>query len=218
MSAIPSLQGERPQLPVALEAASISLHSVSFPLVIHPPRRLSDQELLLFCAANEPLRIEHTAQGDLVVMTPAGGKTGNKEGYLFRELDLWVEREGKGIAFNSNTGFLLPDGSMRVPDAAWLSDEKWRALTGKQQDGFVPACPEFVVELRSPSDRASQVEERMEFWIDKGALSGWLIDPQRQMAMIYRPAVEPETLLKPEFLEGEGPVAGFRLKMQRFWE
>jgi Uma2 family endonuclease len=179
---------------------------------------LSDQELLLFCAANEPLRIEHTAQGDLVVMTPAGGKTGNKEGYLFRELDLWVEREGKGIAFNSNTGFLLPDGSMRVPDAAWLSDEKWRALTGKQQDGFVPACPEFVVELRSPSDRASQVEERMEFWIDKGALSGWLIDPQRQMAMIYRPAVEPETLLKPEFLEGEGPVAGFRLKMQRFWE
>jgi Uma2 family endonuclease len=217
MPAIPLLQGEGPQLPVALDAASISLHSVSFPLVIHPPRRLSDQEFLLFCAANEPLRIEHTAQGDLVVMTPAGGKTGNKEGYLFRELDLWVEREGKGIAFNSNTGFLLPDGSMRLPDAAWLSENKWQALTGKQQEGFVPACPEFVVELRSPSDRVSRVEERMEFWIENGAHLGWLIDPQRKLAMVYQPQQEPETLLSPQYLEGSGPVAGFRLAMERFW-
>jgi Uma2 family endonuclease len=128
-----------------------------------------------------------------------------------------VEREGKGIAFNSNTGFLLPDGSMRLPDAAWLSSEKWQALTDKQQEGFVPACPEFVVELRSPSDRASQVEGRMELWIEQGAQLGWMIDPQRRLAMIYRSGQEPETLLAPEYLEGSGPVEGFRLAMERFW-
>jgi Uma2 family endonuclease len=218
MSAVPTIRENESRLPEVPEAAKLFLRSVPLPLLLRLPKRLSDNELLLFCAANEPLRIERTAEGDLVVMTPAGGKTGNKEGYLFRELDLWIEREGKGIAFNSNTGFVLPDGAMRLPDLAWLSDEKWQALTGKQQEGFIPACPEFVVELRSPSDRASLVEERMEFWIDQGTLLGWLIDPQRQLAMIYRSGQEPKTLLKPEFLEGEGVVAGFRLKMQRFWE
>jgi len=218
MSAVPTVRRNASRLPEISGNAKLSLCSLPFPLLLRLPKRLSDHELLQFCAANEPLRIERTAEGDLIVMTPAGGKTGNKEGYIFRELDLWVEREGKGIAFNSNTGFLLQDGAMRLPDAAWLSDEKWRALTGKEQEGFVPACPEFVVELRSPSDRASQVEERMEFWIEKGALLGWLIDPQRQLAMIYRPGCEPETLLKPELLDGEGLMHGFRLKMQRFWD
>lgn len=218
MSAVPSFRENESQLPEISEAAQISLRSIPLPLVLHLPKRLTDHELLQFCAANEPLRIERTAEGDIVVMTPVGGKTGNKEGYLFRELDLWVEREGRGIAFNSNTGFILPDGAMRLPDLAWLSSGKWQALTGKQQEGFIPACPEFVVELRSPSDRASLVEERMEFWMEQGALLGWLIDPQRQLAMVYRPAREPEILLKPEFLDGEGVLTGFRLKMQRFWE
>jgi Uma2 family endonuclease len=217
MSAVPSPRENESRLSEIPEAAKLSLRSIPLPLVLHLPKRLSDYELLQFCAANEPLRIERTAEGDIVVMTPAGGKTGNKEGYIFRELDLWVEREGKGIAFNSNTGFALPNGAMRLPDAAWLSDEKWQSLTSRQQEGFIPVCPEFVVELRSPSDRASQVEERMEFWIEQGALLGWLIDPQRQLAMIYRPGREPETLLKPELLDGEGIIAGFRLKMQRFW-
>ena len=217
MSAIPSIREAGKELAAALGATSLSLDSVSLPLVLHPPKRLTHQELASFCAANELLRIEHTAEGDLIVMTPAGGKTGNKEGHLFRELDLWVERAGKGIAFNSNTGFLLPDGSMRLPDAAWLSSEKWQALTDKQQEGFVPACPEFVVELRSPSDRVSQVEGRMELWIEQGAQLGWLIDPQRRLAMIYRSEQEPETLLAPEYLEGSGPVEGFRLAMERFW-
>lgn len=218
MSAVPSLWENEPQHSDDSTVGSISLSSVPLPLVLRLPKQLSDEELQHFCAANEPLRIERTKEGDLVVMTPAGGKTGNKEGYIFRELDFWVEREGKGIAFNSNTGFILPDGTMRLPDAAWLSDGQWQALTGKEQDGFVPARPEFIVELRSPSDRVSQIEERMEFWMEQGVLLGWLIDPQRKLAMIYRPGQESETILAPEFLEGEGPIVGFRLKMQRFWE
>ncbi len=217
MSAIPLLKQNAVPVSTAPQTVRLSLDALPFPLVIRLPKRMSGEELLQFCAANELLRIEHTADGDLVVMTPAGGKTGNKEGYLIRELDLWAERDGKGIAFNSNTGFLLPDGSMRLPDAAWLSAARWESLTGKQQEGFVPGCPEFAVELRSPSDRVSQVEGRMEFWIENGAVLGWLIDPQRKLAMVYRPGQEPETLLKPECLEGEGPVAGFRLAMERFW-
>lgn len=198
--------------------ASISLSSTSFPLVVRPARRLDDEEFLRFCAANESLRIERTAEGDLIVMTPAGTRTGNKEGYIFRELDFWVEREKRGIALNSNIGVAFPDGEIRMPDAGWVSDARWNSLDDAQKERFLPFCPEFVVELRSPSDRASKVEVKMEFWMSRGAELGWLIDPQRKLAMIYRPGREPETLLNPEFLDGEGPIAGFRLKMQRLWE
>ncbi len=218
MSTIPVAREAKLQPIEISDRVTISLSDVLLPVVLHPAKRFSDEELLEFCAANEVLRIERTAEGDLVVMTPAGGRTSNREGYIFRELDLWVEREAKGIAFNSNGGFLFPDGTMRSPDAAWLSSGQWNLLTKKQQEGFLPVCPEFVVELRSPGDRASQVEARLEFWMSRGVQLGWLIDPQRRLVMIYRSGQEPDTLLRPEFLDGEGPVAGFRLKMQRFWE
>jgi Uma2 family endonuclease len=197
---------------------AILLPSAFFPLVLRPSRRFSDEEFLRFCAANELLRIEQTAEGELIVMTPAGNRTGNKEGYIFREIDFWVEQEKKGIALNSNIAVSFPDGNIRMPDAAWLSSEKWNGLTEKQKDGFLPVCPEFIVELRSPSDRASQIEAKMEFWMEKGAQLGWLIDPKRKLAMIYRAGQEPETRLQPETLEGEGPITGFSLRMQRFWE
>ena len=151
-------------------------------------------------------------------MTPAGGKKGNQEGYIFRELDFWVERQQRGIAFNSNTGFSLPDGSVRSPDAAWLSSEKWQSLTPEEQGKFLPFCPEFVIELRSPSDSIAEIEHKMADWIANGAQLAWLIDPFRKLAVIFRPGSDPDTLLQPEFLHGEGPIAGFVLKMQRLWE
>ena len=194
------------------------LRSAPFPLVLRSARSLSEDELFDFCVANEPLRIERQPSGDLSVITPAGGTTSNREGYLFRELDLWVERQGSGIAFNSNGGFLLPDGSMRSPDAAWLSAEKWESLTVEQQRKFVPSCPEFVVELRSPSDIWPDLMSKMEAWLRNGAQLAWLIDPDRKIAVLYRAGRPREVLEGPEFLEGEGPVAGFRLKMQRLWQ
>lgn len=197
---------------------AILLPIASFPLVLRPSRRFDDDQFRRFCAANELLRIEQTAEGELIIMTPAGNRTGNKEGYIFREIDFWVEHEKKGIALNSNIGVSFPDGNIRMPDAAWLSSEKWNSLTEEQKDGFLPICPEFIVELRSPSDRVSQIEAKMEFWMEKGVQLAWLIDPLRKLAMIYLPGQEPETRLQPEVLEGEGPVAGFSLKMQRLWE
>jgi len=196
----------------------ILLRSISFPLLLRTPRRLNDDQLLEFCAANDLLRIERNPAGELIVMTPAGGKTGNAELYIARELDFWVEQQGRGIAFNSNTGFSLPDGSVRAPDAAWLSSHKWQSLTADEQGKFLPFCPEFIVELRSPSDSITELELKMADWMTNGAQLAWLIDPLRKLAMIYRPGQEPETLLQPETLNGEGPIAGFTLKMRRLWE
>jgi Uma2 family endonuclease len=201
-----------------LASAGILLRSTNFPLILRPSRPFDNDELLEFCAANDSLRIERNPAGELIVMTPAGGKTGNREGFLFRELDFWVEQQQRGIAFNSNTGFSLPDGSVRAPDAAWLSSDKWNSLTSEQQSRFLPFCPEFVIELRPPSDSLTEIETKMSDWMANGAHLGWLIDPQRRLAMIYRPNQEPATLLQPEFVHGEGPIAGFSLKMLRFWE
>jgi Uma2 family endonuclease len=211
----------RRDFPAADESAKLGdflIRSISFPVILRPSRPLTDDQLLEFCAANDSLRIERNAAGELVVMTPSGGTTSNLEGYLFRELDLWVEREGRGVAFNSNGGFSLPDGSVRAPDAAWLSSQKWNALSREEQAKFLPFCPEFAIELRSPSDSVAELEAKMSEWIANGAQLAWLIDPPRKLAVIYRPGQEPETLLQPETLHGEGPIAGFALRMPRFWE
>jgi Uma2 family endonuclease len=218
MSAKPALPPTVSARPDRTFSADLLLRSISFPLVLRTPKRLNDDQLLEFCAANELLRIERNPAGELIVMTPAGAKTGNAELYIGRELDLWVERERRGIAFNSNTGFSLPDGSVRSPDAAWLSSEKWRSLSLEQQSKFLPFSPEFVIELRSPSDALSDLEQKMSDWLANGTQLAWLIDLLRKLGVIYRPGQEPETLAQPEFLKGEGPIAGFTLKMQRLWE
>jgi Uma2 family endonuclease len=193
------------------------LELLPLPAKIVPAARLSDEEFLAFCEANEPYQLEMNERGEILVMTPIGPESGNLEGYIFRELDLWVERSGKGFAVNSNTGFRLPDSSLRLPDAAWISSERWNSMTRLQRQKFGQFCPDFVVELRSPSDRATRVEKKMLKWMANGAQLAWLIDPIRRLAIVYRPSQAPETKVEPEFLDGEAPIAGFRLKMQRFW-
>ncbi len=219
MTANPAID---PQASSTTDEACVPLHLLlpppAFPVVLRLSQQMDDDALLEFCAANDSLRIERNPAGELIVTTPAGGKTSNREGYLSRELDLWTEHDGRGIAFNANGGFSLPDGSVRAADAAWLSLKKWNSLSVEEQSRFVPFCPEFVVELRSPSDSLSELETKMAAWLANGAQLAWLIDPQRKLAVIYRPGQEPETLLQPETLLGDGPIAGFFLKMQRFWE
>ena len=211
--AIQNFRADERALPMGL-----FLRSNAFPLVLRTPNRLSDDQLLEFCAANDLFRIERNPAGELIVMTPAGGKTSNSESYLSRELDIWTEQDARGIAFNANGGFSLPDGSVRAADAAWLSLQKWNSLSSEQQSKFIPFCPEFVIELRSPSDSLTELEQKMSDWMANGAQLAWLIDPLRKLAVIYRPGQEPATLTRPEFLHGEGPVEGFVLKMQRLWE
>jgi len=190
---------------------------LTLPAKVVPSAPLSDDDFLSFARASEPYRIEMNAEGEIIVMTPTGAEGGNLEGYIFRELDFWVERAGNGFAVNSNTAFRLPDKSIRIPDAAWISPERWDSLSKEQKKKFPPFCPDFVVELRSESDRAKTLERKMNVWMANGAHLAWLIDPIRKLAKVYRPGVKSETLIQPEFLDGEGPVGGFRLKMERFW-
>ncbi len=217
MSANPVI---RPDTELASREPSRSellLRDVPLPVVIRPAQPLSDEDLLAFCAANKGLKIESDEDGSITVMTPAGPESSRLNQLLATELTLWSRQAG-GIVFGPDLGMRFPDQTMRGPNAAWLSAERWSELSPREREIFLTFCPEFVAELRSASDRASASEAKMEFWMARGAVIGWLIDPRRKLAMIYRPGHEPETLLQPEFLDGDGPIIGFRLEMRQFWE
>jgi Uma2 family endonuclease len=194
-----------------------SFELIALPAKIVPAARMSDEEFLAFCEANEPYQFEMNEKGEILSTPLIGPKGGNLEGYVFRELDSWVEQTGKGFAVKANAGFRLPDSSFRIPDAAWISSERWNSLTRAEKRKFGQFCPEFVVELHSPRNKASKVERKMRMWMANGARLAWLIDPIRKLAILYRPGRTPEVIVRPEFLEGEGPVEGFRLEMERFW-
>ncbi len=195
----------------------LSLAGLPFPITVRPTVPLTDDELLLFCESNDFMRVELEPNGDLTVMTPAGPGSGSLNAYLIMHIGLWAETDGRGRFFDSNTGFTLPDGSMRSPDSAWISHERIAALKRSERRGFWRICPEFVVELVSESDSRSTVEEKMRMWIGNGVQLAWLIDPYSGEAIVYRPNSELEKLTQPEYLVGESPVAGLRVPMQRFW-
>jgi len=196
---------------------NLTLDSAHFPFRIVPDHPVSDGELLSFSAANKGLRIEREKTGEIVVMTPAGNRTGMKSLYIGRMLGNWAEVDGRGYAFDSNTGFSLPDGSMLSPDASWVECKRWDAMTETQKDEYSPICPEFVIELRSPSDRLAPLQEKMQAWIANGAELAWLVDPTRKAVEIYRPGREPEVLEGGSAVEGEGPVVGFVLELGKVW-
>ncbi|MBB6145823.1 Uma2 family endonuclease [Silvibacterium bohemicum] len=217
MSATPVLQRETDQSSSESSSFELSLRDIPLPIILRPAQPLSDEDLLAFCAANRGMEIESDADGSITIMTPAGPDSSRLNQYLAAELTLWSRQAG-GIVFGPDLGIRFPDKTMRGPDVAWLSAPRWNALSPGQRKVFLSFCPEFILELRSESDRASTVEAKMEFWLSRGAELGWLIDPRRKLAMIYRPGQEPATLLQPEILEGEGPITGFRLEMHHFWE
>jgi Uma2 family endonuclease len=196
---------------------NLTLDSAHFPFRIMPDSPVSDSDLLRFSSANKGMRIEREKTGEIVVMTPTGNRTGMKSLYIGRMLGNWAEADGRGYAFDSNTGFSLRDGSMLSPDASWVERNRWDAMTEEQKDEYSPICPEFVIELRSPSDRLAPLQEKMQAWIANGAQLAWLIDPLRKAVEIYRPGREPEVLEGGSAVEGEGPVAGFVLELGKVW-
>jgi len=178
---------------------------------------LNEEEFLRFCAVNDFARIEREPNGEILVMSPANSKTSKINSRICRLLDEWAEEDGRGVAFDSSGGFALPDGSMRSPDAAWVLRRRWDALTEAQQSSFAPLCPDFVIELRSPSDKLGDVQAKMQMWIANGAEVAWMIDSQRKAIEIYRPGDSVEQLYDPSSVQGNGPVAGFELVMERIW-
>jgi Uma2 family endonuclease len=179
---------------------------------------MSDRELMQFSQQNRPLRMEREPNGEILVMTPAGFGTSKMNQRIGRLLDEWAESDGRGVVTDSNGGYNLPNGSMRAPDAGWVSRLKADSLSDKQQEGYAPFPPDFAIELRSPSDRLEDVRVKMEEWVSNGVEVAWLIDPNRKVVELYRAGEEPEIHQDPTSVQGSGPVRGFELVMERIWD
>ena len=186
------------------------------PLVLHfkPVLNLSENEFFAFCQINRDLRIERTALGEIIVMAPAGFDSSGGNLELLRQLANWALQDRSGVARDSSCGYTLPNGSVRSPDASWVSNERLKLLTKKQRQKFAPLCPEFVVELRSPSDRISDLKAKMEEYIENGALLGLLIVPEKKRVYVYRPNQSVEQLDHCETVSCEPVLPGFELMLQ----
>ncbi len=195
----------------------ISIDELEFPLRLRTERPMSDEEFMRFSGVNELLRMEQESNGEILVMSPTGSEGSGWTLEIALELGLWSRQDGRGKVFDSNGGFRLTDGSVRAADAAWVSWPRWNALSRDEQRRFSPLCPEFVIELRSPTDRLPEAQSKMGMWIANGAELGWLIDPERKIVEIYRPGREPEIVEGTSAVQGEGPVAGFVLELARLW-
>ncbi len=187
---------------------------IRFEPVIEMTSELFEQ----FCALNDEMRIELTAEGTIEIMPPTKGETGSKELDVGADLKVWARTDGDGVAFGSTAGFTLPNRAVRSPDASWILKSRLAALTDEEKDSFMPICPDFVIELRSSSDRLSILQAKMDEYIANGARLGWLLDPLQRQAHIYRPDAEPEILDNPETLSAAPELSGFTLDLKPIWE
>ena len=178
---------------------------------------LTDEQFCCLCGDNPELRFELTAQKELIIMPPTVSATGWRDSKLNQRLANWAESDGSGLTFGSSTGFTLPNGAKRSPDAAWLSRERWEALSQEEQNSFAPICPDFVIELRSPSDSLMTLQSKMLEYIENGALLGWLIDPANKRVYVYRPGQPVERLENPATASGDPVLPGFVLSLSEIW-
>jgi Uma2 family endonuclease len=178
---------------------------------------LTNEQFYLLCRDNPDLRFELTAQKGLIIMPPTGSKTGWRNSILNYLLVQWAKEDGAGLTFDSSTGFTLPNGAKRSPDAAWVRRERWEALSEEEQDEFAPLCPDFVIELRSPRDNVSTLQSKMTEYIENGTQLGWLIDPRNRRAYIYRPEQPVESLENPDSIKGDPVLPGFVLNLADIW-
>ena len=189
----------------------IILKELTFPARLRFSRPMNDEEFLRFAARNADFRVEREPDGEIFVMSPVTPKTGLIEAGVIEQLYAWTRADNRGKAFSSSTGFMLPNGSVRSPDAAWVSFQRWNVLTLSQQDHLTLLCPEFVIEVRSRSNSLAYMQSRMEMWLANGVELAWLIHPRMGEVTIYRPNDSPEVHHDPSSVHGTGPVAGFAL-------
>lgn len=198
---------------------TLLIQTEPIPLTLNLPESepMTDKQFYEFCAVNRELRIERLASGDVIVMPPTFSDTGNRNLKIVQQLANWSDRDGTGEVFDSSTGFTLPNGAVRSPDASWIQLERWNALSDEQKASFAPICPDFAIELRSPSDRLGDLQDKMQEYIANGTSLGWLVDRQNRKVYIYRPDREPEILDNPETVSGDPELPGFTLQMAKIW-
>jgi Uma2 family endonuclease len=178
---------------------------------------MTDEQFFQLCQNNRELRFERNANGELIIMPPTGGETGNKNARITQQLMNWTDADGTGIAFDSSTCFKLPNGADRSPDASWIKLERWDALTDEEKQKFPPICPDFVIELLSPSDSLKVTQEKMQEYIDNGVGLGILINRKSRQVEIYRPGKEVEVLDSRATVSGEDVLKGFVLNLGMIW-
>lgn len=192
-------------------------HSVLEPLHLPEGVRLTAEQFRRLCQLNRDWRFERTAGGDIVVMPPTGGATGARNAEIAAQLRQWARADGTGVSFDSSTGFELPNGATRSPDAAWVSRGRLASLSEADKEDFLPLCPEFVIELRSPSDRLPDLTGKMLEYLANGAALGWLIDPLERCVHVFRAGQPPERLAQPLDLAADPTLPGFRLNLRDIW-
>jgi Uma2 family endonuclease len=180
--------------------------------------KLSDEQFDHLCEANPEIKFERTPTGELVIMPPTGGETGRGNAKLISRFVVWNEEYNLGEVFDSSTCFKLPGGGNRSPDVSWIEKSRWDALTPEQQRKFPPICPDFVLELRSPSDNLQMIQQKMQEYLDSGIKLGWLINPEDGEVEIYRPGQNVEVQRSPGTLSGEDVMPGFVLNLEWIWK
>ena len=174
---------------------------------------MDDVAFYNLCQKHETLKIERSPQGEIEIMSPTGWETGGRNSELSRQLGNWAAKDKRGIASDSSTGYLLPNRAERSPDASWTLKERLREIPPEERRRFLPLCPDFVIELCSPSDSFASLHPKMEEYLGNGASLGWLIDPDTRKVAIYRPGKEPEVLENPAQVSGESCMKGFLLEL-----
>ncbi|MFN7945199.1 MAG: Uma2 family endonuclease [Blastocatellia bacterium] len=175
--------------------------------------RMTDDEFFEFCALNRELRIEMTKEGEMLIMLPVGSEGGHRNYLLTVRFGAWAEADGTGVGFDSSAGFKLPNGAKRAPDLSWIRRERWEAVPARKRKKFAPICPDFVVELRSETDRLELLKAKMEEYIENGTQLGWLIDPIEKKVYIWRPRTRVKGLNHPQTLSGEPLLKGLTLNL-----
>jgi Uma2 family endonuclease len=194
----------------------VEIHPVVLKLT--PAINLTDDQLFELCQLNRDWRIEYTAQGELIVMPPTGGETSNRNAEVTFQVQSWARHDQTGVAFDSSGGFKLPNGATRSPDAAWVRRSRLAGLTREQKQKFLPLCPDFAIELRSPTDNLRAVLDKMQEYLDNGAQLGWLLDPLTRRVHVYRPERPPEILEAPNTVSADHLLPGFSLDLRKIWE
>ncbi|APB32693.1 Uncharacterized protein conserved in cyanobacteria [Gloeomargarita lithophora Alchichica-D10] len=189
----------------------------AMPIQIPRTLRCTEEQFTELVKANPDLRWELTAQGEVIVMPPTGSETGNFNSELSADIGIWNRQNKQGKGFDSSAGFRLPNGAIRSPDVAWISQERWEQLSPEQRRKFAPICPDFALELVSPSDDLATVQAKMQEYLENGCRLGWLVHPENRTVTIYRPNVAPEIVTFDVILSGEDVLRGFTLDLRQIF-
>ncbi len=199
-----------------LAEPQVSLNS--FIIHLKPAIDITEDQFFALCQLNRDLRLERNAEGDIIVMPPSGGETGNRNAEITGQVVSWTKQDGTGAVFDSSTGFKLPNGADRSPDAAWVRRSRLAQLSREEKEKFLPLCPDFVIELLSPSDDLEQIQAKMDEYIDNGSRLGWLLDPKSRRVYVYRPGARVVVIESAEEISGEPELPGFVLNLREIWE